>query len=143
MLDGETYGISMDCRETKLLPVNVTVTETAKICFSNYELASILEEDGRTVVWLYGIGNAVLTVEEKGVSDTICIGEPENGRRVQKGRLLFALAAMITSLSTDCRFYRRLQYRRENRKKMYPVCGRPFMTVNWKRSSARMERLFR
>ena len=89
LLDGETYEISMDCRETKLLPVNVKVTETAKICFSNYELASILEEDGRTVVWLYGIGNAVLTVEEKGVSDTICIGEPENGRRVQKGRLLF------------------------------------------------------
>ena len=49
LLDGETYEISMDCRgETKLLPVNVKVTETAKICFSNYELASILEEDGRT-----------------------------------------------------------------------------------------------
>ena len=81
MLDGETYEISMDCRgETKLLPVNVKGTETAKICFSNYELASILEEDGRTVVWLYGIGNAVLTVEEKGRADTICIGEPENGR---------------------------------------------------------------
>lgn len=88
-LDGETYEISMEGCETKLLPVNEKITETTKIRFSNYELASILEEDGRTVVWLYGDGKAVLVVEENGVGDMICIGEPENGRRVQKGRLLF------------------------------------------------------
>ena len=89
LLGDETYEICMDCCETKLLPVNVEITESVKIRFSNYELASVLEEDGRTVVWLYGNGNAVLAVEENGVSDTICIGEPENGRRVQKGRLMF------------------------------------------------------
>ena len=87
--EGQSCDVQMEACETKLLPVNIKITGQIRLCFANYEIASILHEEDTCTVWLYGTGDAVLSISENNARNTYHIAEPENGLKFQVGNVIF------------------------------------------------------
>lgn len=79
--------IELASLETRLLPIELNISENVKILFSTYEIASVLKEntgseislDGRIVVWLYGHGKGYLNVKGKSGEQIFDFAEPQDG----------------------------------------------------------------
>lgn len=93
VLQGRTYELELGPCETRLLPVDVCISDRVTLQFATYEIASVLQENGSTVVWMYGSGKASITVLADGKEELFELEQPEDGTGICVGDVEFRLGS--------------------------------------------------
>ncbi|MCR5031924.1 MAG: beta-galactosidase [Lachnospiraceae bacterium] len=91
--------LEMEALETRLLPMDVPLNNHLTLCLSTYEIASLIREEERTILWLYGHGKAFLSLHsDSGEDQELEWEEPENGFLVtyQKVTICFGDAEYVS-----------------------------------------------
>lgn len=93
VFQGRPYELEMEAGETKLLPADVRINERVTLRFANYEIASVVAEGDRTIVWMYGRGKASFLISEDGTDRLYETEQPADGSEICAGDVVFRLGS--------------------------------------------------